>query len=228
MTGVSVIKPGLDYDEKRIIFKPDAEIGPIPAFLRINSILMYGFKPSFTRFLPLFQHFSSAFTDSPHFYSYTYIGQHWAEDSDWFHAPPQFLSCLTQKILPIFNGCRPTFVFSLYSKQIDTIRRRNSKNTQDIMPLIGSILELPHVQASSNVRFFISGQLNPNTQLSLEIDAISDWLQRPFVEPASKYYRTLQISSRKNLLSVHSNSVTLLIDTVKAVRFINLNEQPVL
>ena len=103
------------------------------------------------------------------------------------------------------------------------------------MSLIDSILELPHVQASSNVRFFIKGEFNPNTQLSLQTDAVSDWLHRQFVdsvEPQQKYHRILRISSRKNLLSVRTNSAELLIDTLKAVsrnkKFINLNEQPVL
>ena len=127
-------KPGRTI-AKRPIFSLDAKIDSVPTFLRINSIMMATFLSSITQFVPLLQKFT--YTDSVKFCAYTNIG---LPRSNCFSHSTYFLSCLSDKVLPILDGYRPHFNFNVYSW-----------DANDAMSSIGSILTFPQVQASSNV-----------------------------------------------------------------------------
>ena len=105
--------------------------------------------------------------------------------------PSNFLSCLS-KILPIFDG---QLTFQMHFDE--------PSNT---MPVIGSILQHPHVKASLCARFaqiFIDEQsIEDDMQRSLQIDTISDWLHQPVIQPRLPYYRTLEI---RTALEIQTN-----------------------
>ena len=210
VTGISPIKLPLNSDKKHVVFIHDAKIGPIPPFVRINSISMKTNWSSITNLLSLLQQFSCAYSTILNFDLKAKIHHH---SSEIYCTPNQLLNCLSEKILPIFKECSPDFTFFLHSVSAQNIPS---------LPLIDSILKIPQVQTSSSVRFVIEGGINPNILQSLQMDGISEWMHRQYVDPSSKYYRTLQIQSHKNLLSVPSNSVEQLIAKLKSVSSFNL------
>lgn len=211
ITGISLINGELKRHEKRTIFKPDAKIGEIPAFVRIDTISLDSFSASIIDVLPLLKHFSSTFVQTPFVHLYSFISEFLPE---CFRSHTQVLFCLGEKMLQIFDGRTPHFLFCFYCD-----------DPRDRIPLVDSILKLPEVHASSSVRFFIVGQLiNPHMPHSLQIDGISNWLHREYVEPPAKFYRTLKIESdQEEMLLVRVNSVQRLIETLKAVSRIKNN-----
>ena len=161
---------------------------------------MATFLSSITQFVPLLQKFT--YTDSVKFCAYTNIGR---PHSNCFSHSTYFLSCLSDKVLPILNGYTPHFYFNVYSW-----------DANDAMSSIGSILTFPQVQASSNVELYVKASFNPPMpQQSLQIDAISDWLHRQFVDSPPDY-RTLTFQTDNDPFRLIS-SVRQLIDTLKMV-----------
>ena len=207
-----MIKPGLGEDVKRTIFRPEATIGSIPPFVRINSIEMRFFVRSIVKLLPLFQQFRGAFTESP-YYSFLAPVNNFNYPKDCFRAPSQFFSCLTNQVLPILDGCVPKFGFSICCQE-----------PNETMQLVDSLIKLPQVQASSIVFFFVNGslRLNPQSHMhqSLQIDGISNWLHQQIVETPTppKDYRILKIIEvNRFAFLIRLNSVRQLIDSIKAV-----------
>ena len=208
VTGISLIKPGLGEDVKRTIFRPEATIGLIPPFVRINPVDMNCFDRSIIKLLPLLQQFRGAFTESP-YYSFLASVNNYNYPKDCFRTASRFLSCLADQILPIFDGRVPSFHFAI-----------SCQEQSETMPLVDSILKLPQVQASSYVQFFAFGELNSHMQYSLQINGISNWLHQQIVETPTppKHYRILSIETDDEfVLFVRLDSVQQLIDTIKAV-----------
>ena len=174
VTGISLTKPGLTAaDAKPPIFKLNAKIDSVPTFLRINSILMAPFLPSITQFLSLLQKFT--YTDSVKFCcACTNIGR--GPRFKGFSRYSHFLSCLSTKVLPILDGHTPHFNLRVYSE-----------DETDTTSLIGSILKLPQVQASSNVKLYIKTSFKRLPHRSLQIDGISDWLNRQYAGPQTNF-----------------------------------------
>ena len=198
----------LEDDEKRTIFKPSAKIGPISTFVRIDTIHIDCLKTCATQLLPLLRQFSSAI-----YHPYLCTEKD-VEDPAWF------LSCLSDKILPLFDGCKsckPQFEFQMHFDE-----RSNT------MSVIDSILQFPQVKSSLCTRFFAKEELiEDDTQHSLQIDVISDWLYQQVHQPSSPYYRTLEIEILSDFdveddeemlpVVVRLESVERLIDTLKMV-----------
>ena len=167
---------------------------------------MSRFVRSIVKLLPLFQQFRGAFTESP-YYSFLASVNNYIYPKDCFRTASQFLSCLANQILPIFDGRVPSFKFAI-----------SCQEQSETMPLVDSILKLPQVQASSYVQFFAFGELNSHMQYSLQIDGISNWLHQQIVGPPPKHYRILSIETDDEfVLFVRLDSVQQLIDTIKAV-----------
>ena len=161
----------LEDDERRTIFKPSAKIGPISPFVRIYAIFIDCLKTCAVQLLPLLRQFSSAI-----YHPYVCVGTD-------VETPARFLSCLSDKIVPLFDGCKPQFEF-----QMDFDEPRNT------MPVIDSILQLPQVKASVCTRLLVKEELiEDDMQHSLQIDVISDWLHQQLHQPSFPYYRTLEI-----------------------------------
>ena len=162
---------------------------------------MATFIPFIAQFLPLLRKFT--YTDSVNFCAHTNIG---LLRSECFAYSPHFLSCLSTKVLPILDGHAPHFNFKVYFEE-----------ENDTLSLIDSILKFPQVQASSNVKLYIKASLRPfMPQLSLQIDAISDWLNRQYVDPPTEY-RSLILRTANNPFLVRFSSAIQLIDTLKVV-----------
>ena len=204
------MKPYLDLedDEKRTIFKPSAKIGPISPFVRIYAIFIDCLKTCAVQLLPLLRQFSSAI-----YHPYVCIGID-------VLTPVWFLSCLSDKILPLFDGCKsckPQFEF-----QMDFDEPRNT------MSVINSILQFPQVKASVCTRLLVTEELiEDDMQHSLQIDVISNWLHQQVHQPSFPYYRTLEIEILSDFdveddeemlpVVVRLESVERLIDTLKMV-----------
>ena len=195
----------LEDDEKRTIFKPSAKIGPISPFVRIDTIYIDCLKTCAAQLLPLLRQFSAAI-----YHPYVCIGID-------VETPARFLSCLSDKIVPLFDGCKPQFQFQMHFDE--------PSNT---MPVINSILQLPPVKASVCTRLLISEELiEDDMQHSLQIDVISDWLHQQVHQPSLPYYRTLEIEILSIIYEeddevmlpvvVRLESVERLIDTLKMV-----------
>ena len=118
-SSVSLIRPNLEVGKKCTIFKPSAKIGSISSFVRINTIYIDCLKTSTAELLPLLRQFSSAI-----YHPYVCIGVD-------IKTPDLFSYCL-DRILPLFDGCKPQFEFQMHFDE--------PSNT---MPVIGSILQPP-------------------------------------------------------------------------------------
>ena len=211
VSGISLIKPGLDKAEKRMLFKSGARIGSIPPFVCINSIAMNRLVRSIPKLLPLLWRFHGAFTESPKFALFAPINN---IPRDCFRTASQFLLCLSNQILPIFDRHMQSLSFSISCQELN-----------ETMPLVDSILKLPQVQACSDVHFLFKEYHNYNPywpywhiQHSLQIDGISNWLHQQTDGPPSKRYRILKIvTSDKLEFLIRLDSVQQLIGTIKAV-----------
>ena len=203
-----MIKSELGKDEKRTIFLPDARIGLIPPFVRINSIAMIRFVRSITNLLQLLQQFRGAFTESP-YYSLLACVNNMNYPRDCFRTSSRLISCLANQILPIFDGCNPSA--SLFSI--------SCQEPYEAMPLVDSILKLPQAQSSSGVHFFIIEQFNRHSDIQhcMRIDGISNWLHQQIDGPSLKHYRILRIVTKDKSFLIRLDSVQQLIDTIKAV-----------
>ena len=100
ITGISLSKPDLENEEKRIIFKPDATIGSIPPYVKIKPIWIC-IWPSTSQLFPLLLQFSTTYANSPDIHLHVRIDENFKH---CFRTPTDFLSCLRKKMLPIFNG----------------------------------------------------------------------------------------------------------------------------
>ena len=168
---------------------------------------MSRFVRSIAKLLPVLQQFRGAFTESPKFALHAFINNI-NYPKDCFRAPSQFLSCLADQILPIFDGRVPSFEFSI-----------SCQEQSETMPLVDSILKLPQVKASSYVHFLVYGD-NSGIQHSLQINGISNWLHQQIVETPTppKGYRILKIiEANQFAFLIRLNNVRQLIDTIKAV-----------
>ena len=195
----------LEDDERRTIFKPSAKIGPISPFVRIDTIFIDCLKTCVVQLLPLLRQFSSAI-----YHPYVCIGIN-------VETPARFLSYLSDKIVPLFDGCKPQFEFQMHFDE--------PRNT---MPVINSILQFPQVKASVCTRLLVTEELiEDDMQHSLQIDVISDWLHQQVHQPSFPYYRTLEIEILSDFdveddeemlpVVVRLESVERLIDTLKMV-----------
>lgn len=196
ITGVSVSKPGCDDGERRIIYKPRTTIDAISPFVCIQSVIIRNCCPRIFEVLQIVSQFRGRFKKSVYVYLWVSVLEHLPK---YFRTASEFLSCLSTKILPIFEGYFPNITFSLYSKHNVTL------------PLIDSILSLPPIRSSSNIRFRLRREFNLNTQHSLKIDAIASWLNRPYAPV--KYCRTLTIGP----LYTEMLHIKWLIGTLKSV-----------
>ena len=227
--GVSLRKHDLNfYDcEARILFTPSVDFGEIPPFVCIKSVYMHQFWPSIAQYLlPLLKQFSGNFINSPEFhliasigFDYYLSGEPFKSDK-FFSSPEEFVSSL-RGILEIFKRCSPHFTFFVNSRQ---------HHQMDTLLLIASALELPSVQASENVHFFIPtfptirGFCSTQQSHQNLFKIISDWLhldRHNGNPPVKQTTRSLTIGSaeRDNMLTITPICVQQLIDILKVVRF---------
>ena len=218
MTGIALIKPGTNDDEKGILFKASINFGEIQAFVCIRAIYLRQLCVGIVQLLPLLQQFSGNFIKSIdlHFEGLIQLF-HGRTIGKAFKTPTEFISCL-RELLPMFENCSPKFKFNMTIYQ--------ASNPTDIVPMIGSILEFCSVQASSSVQFLIptTAEFYNGPEQSRQIEAISDWLHRRFdseTSTASLVRRFLTLGSgHGNVLNVHDDSVEHLIEMLKLARIL--------
>ena len=147
MTGIALIKPGTNDDEKRILFNTSTNVEEIQAYVCIQTIYLRQLWSGIVQLLPLLQQFSGNFIKSMNLHFKGLIQSfHGSPIEKSFQTFTEFISCL-REFLPVFENCSPQFNFNMTIYQ--------ASNPVDIVPLIGFTLELSSVQASSSIQFLI-------------------------------------------------------------------------